>query len=524
MWIIPKNSQFYRFVRDTEVSNSDWPQRYKDLLGSLLWRSKPTLWRTWSVRLNRVSWLSKLCTRTLKHSQRKDFEDALITSLRATRASRSVLPVNDKEKTTLGISGRLSKILLARYGLFAASLKTWQDISTSDSILWSEIWTILVTQLRRDCLRRRKLALRTNESDCSSWRTPNGSDGEGGIMENLPGKDGHYKLRDQVTWETPTVSTGGYTQADGTVKPKLDQQVKNWPTPDVMNKEVSAETAKKRMKRLKAEGRQTGGTRNLHQVVIGQPDQASPNTTGKNRGQLNPDWVCSLQGIFPFWTDLYLTPTDTTVYNGDLRVKDYEAIREMLQVLSKEVGTQAIQWQVGRFWYFFTQEILQSAVLCQGADARGCREVGTSEKSKQVSKENVPGVRYNETTPDSPLGWEYQEQLKRELTDFVCKLSCKMALESWEKGIGKIKQNMFSMWRNRPYSPWDVSNSLSESKEIWKSASNEEVGQWVMGACKRYLYWQESHKASPIRVDQLRLLGNGVVRQCAEKAIRELIK
>jgi len=37
--------------------------------------------------------------------------------------------------------------------------------------------------------------------------------------------------------------------------------------------------------------------------IDGQPDQDSPNTTGKNRGQLNPAWVEQLMGLPPGWTN-----------------------------------------------------------------------------------------------------------------------------------------------------------------------------------------------------------------------------
>jgi hypothetical protein len=38
-------------------------------------------------------------------------------------------------------------------------------------------------------------------------------------------------LNHRESWETPTVSTGGHRQADGSMTPKLDQQVKSWATP-----------------------------------------------------------------------------------------------------------------------------------------------------------------------------------------------------------------------------------------------------------------------------------------------------
>jgi hypothetical protein len=42
----------------------------------------------------------------------------------------------------------------------------------------------------------------------------------------------------------------------------------------------------------------------------GQPDQGNTNTTGKNRGQLNADWVEQLMGLPTGWTDLGFWATE----------------------------------------------------------------------------------------------------------------------------------------------------------------------------------------------------------------------
>jgi len=118
------------------------------------------------------------------------------------------------------------------------------------------------------------------------WKTPSGSDGEGGIMENLPGKDGHYKLRDQVNWPTPKEqdSRAAYTdrgkcnlgeQAQGGL-PAQDSPSTNgknrelWPTPV--------------------------GTQN-HYPGLGHWAKH------KQKGKLNPAWVEQLMGLNTGWTD-----------------------------------------------------------------------------------------------------------------------------------------------------------------------------------------------------------------------------
>ena len=64
-----------------------------------------------------------------------------------------------------------------------------------------------VTGLRKDYSRRLRSVHRMSGEDCLSWRTPEGTDGEGGVMEIRQGKDAHLKLRDQAgNWPAPTTA------------------------------------------------------------------------------------------------------------------------------------------------------------------------------------------------------------------------------------------------------------------------------------------------------------------------------
>jgi len=98
-----------------------------------------------------------------------------------------------------------------------------------------------------------------------------------------------------------------------------------------------------------------------------------------------------------------------------------------------------------------------------------------------------------------------------------------MALGEWEGYAKRIKANLLYLWEKMPYSCWPMYGTLSKMHKIWESASDEETYKWFVASCKRYIHWQESQQKSPTRVDELRLLGNGVVPQQAEKAFRELI-
>jgi hypothetical protein len=71
-------------------------------------------------------------------------------------------------------------------------------------------------------------------------------------------------------WQTATVSTGAHRQKDGSMTDKLDQQVKNWATPDASD-------------RRSDKSRQVG-------------------LSNQTQGKLNPRWVETLMGLPVGWT------------------------------------------------------------------------------------------------------------------------------------------------------------------------------------------------------------------------------
>ncbi len=208
MWIIPKNLDVSACVRDTLDLNWDSSELSQILERSVTWRGKDSLARTWLQRLKRVSWMQHLSGRILKPLMANPFIKGYTSLLEVIPASRSVSPANEKEQMTLDTFGRILKESFRQLDLFGASSRTSQDTLQLDTLKFTEAYEIWVTKLRLACLQRQKLARHTRENDCLSW-----------------------------------------------------------PTPDVANKEESAQTAKKRMALHKETNRPTGGTRNLHQVV-----------------------------------------------------------------------------------------------------------------------------------------------------------------------------------------------------------------------------------------------------------------
>ena len=300
-----------------------------------MWRSKPSLRRTWLQRLSRVKWMRLLSGRILKPSMESRFVEKYTESLADIPASRSATPASEKERTTLDTFGRIYSNTSVQLDLFGASSKTSQDTSHLDSMRFSKAFEIWVTKLRQDCLRRQRLAHLTKESDCLSWPTPDtcpDAPNSGSNKKNVPknfhevinwltprandpcenpdqfnkrmGDRGEHcfgSLSAQIqNWETPTVSRGGHTQSDGTIRPKLDQQVKNWPTPRTSEYKGTGPKGSKSQKYMLDK-------KYLCATVEEQDGQRapdSPNTNGKNRGQLNPAWVEQLQGLPKNWTQL----------------------------------------------------------------------------------------------------------------------------------------------------------------------------------------------------------------------------
>jgi len=203
------------------------------------------------------------------------------------------------------------------------------DTLPLDTPKFTEAYEIWVIRLRRDYLVRQSAVLRTNGNGCLfwptirasdgqhggpnqrdsagkpalpaavNWRTPNGSDGEGGIMENLPGKDGHYKLRDQVNWPTPQHSEYKGMSQRGLHKPgdRLSNMV------GLLAPASPSTNGKSR--ELWATPRNITGEKpkeGYRQRPSGNPVQKDLRTEA-GKGKLNPDWVEPLMGLTVGWTD-----------------------------------------------------------------------------------------------------------------------------------------------------------------------------------------------------------------------------
>ncbi len=128
----------------------------------------------------------------------------------------SALQATAKEQTTSATCGQLGLNSLSSADLtLSLGNKLKARLNTDGSILFKMTWKEKVTALGLPVSLLRASVRRISDTDCTSWRSPQRSDGEGGVMEIRPGTAGKYKLRDEAhlaSW--PTTSTrdhkGGY--------------------------------------------------------------------------------------------------------------------------------------------------------------------------------------------------------------------------------------------------------------------------------------------------------------------------
>ncbi len=262
MWLLPSNHPLYSaFVQEPLGSNEELNELSARCEQSLMWRSKPSLSKTWLSRWKKVYWLPHLFSRILKPSMHESFVIKYTASLPDIRASLSALPANKKGKKIHDTFSRIYSTLLTQYDLFGASSKTSAATSHWDMTKCKEAFTILVTQLSQEYSLRLKQAQHMRENGCSSllWKTP------------LYG--------DSADREFSVNSRG---------EPKLSAEVKQWSTPtatEVCQGFQDRSNGKK--------GSQESLTTEVYKDSLHHP--ATSNTNGK-RHVLSPAWVAQLMG------------------------------------------------------------------------------------------------------------------------------------------------------------------------------------------------------------------------------------
>ena len=181
MWIIPKNLNIYHCAQDMGGLILDSQELSDQLEQSVLWRSKPSQSKTWSLRLKRDSSIKHLFSQTLKPSIGNSFMEKWTSSVEASLASHLAQPEEEKEakiQDTCGHTSQMESNDWEGLPLFSSRmLKGLSQVNSREAIgeiekehlfcsMSSENWKDWVTKQRQAYSQRVKSVRHINESEC----------------------------------------------------------------------------------------------------------------------------------------------------------------------------------------------------------------------------------------------------------------------------------------------------------------------------------------------------------------------
>ena len=298
----------YLYVPGSGESTSELSLQQAEMLArSVTWRGKLMRQQFWSRAWKKHSWLRRLSGVTSPPSTVRSGVESWISSLRATRVSRSLPLASVLGLMTRGTSGPTSQGSSgsAELGLFSS--RTSPAICPSGSTQYAETFKAWATELRRVYSARRKSAQAIAESGCSSWPTPteDNANNVGGPARTRGAQNGGYQDLTVATQAWPTPTSGcpeGTTPVDGKrANPRLMDTVQAWHSPCVADSD-----GRPRWDRRAS----PGYTRripvpNITAQALGLQDQTkigleSQSSVGR---RLNPTFVEWLMGWPLGWTD-----------------------------------------------------------------------------------------------------------------------------------------------------------------------------------------------------------------------------
>ena len=229
MWILPKQisstiSPSVRGTKGLETGSDVFCQMCEK---SLMWRSKPSLSRTWLTRLKRGGFIKHLFTRTLNPSLIESFEGWWTSSVEVFPASRFLKLELEKLRKTQDTCSLLSPKESESANLEFAFLKTSREFLAAKpqmenqfSNMSSEHWKKWVTEQRQEYLARAKLGRLIKEKESLSWATP-----RAGATDNTrPNNKGGIPFGDQVKRNWPTASVAGCVEGGVAKNVQMDEK------------------------------------------------------------------------------------------------------------------------------------------------------------------------------------------------------------------------------------------------------------------------------------------------------------
>ena len=290
---------------------------------------RPCSWPGWKTR----PWNRLLSSMTFSPSTLTHGAEKWISSLPGSPANRGALPDREKEQTTSDGSGLQSQESFGKWDPDSCSWRTSQGSLWGGQGSFSGIWPRSGSMRSGECFQPPESERPTSGNASSFWRSPEGSDGEGGIMEICDGANGHYKLRDQAStwptpkasdpkvagnnlqtgqgmglekaarfWETPKASEGdrGDCPSERNRKtPSLESHALNWSTPTARDYKNPSETPGGRVQRKIEQG----WTPDLGDQVARFPQGQEIKLAGASGMVLNPRFVEALMGWPSGWTE-----------------------------------------------------------------------------------------------------------------------------------------------------------------------------------------------------------------------------
>lgn len=195
---------------------------------------------------------------------------------------------------------------------------------------------------------------------------------------------------------------------------------------------------------------------------------------------------------------------------------------EALHELWLAIESQSDEWTFGGFFSFLEEKILFSEVF-RGVKITRITKLADSSKwcsVLKIQKEELRDVWFRKIIEYPSQRQECFEQLRREFADAMCILSYQITLAGrQESKTGNYNETMQYLRDNYKDAWWDVPETLSEIQKVWRPLSNKDEGRQIEAAYKSFrLELYENVFGYDFRGDLLRMAGNGVVEQTAEKA------